>query len=280
TYPTGLTKGQIYYVINATGGFAGGPFQLCATQGGTTPISLSGTLVGNPNFYQVTFSVAGTVMSQYSPSWLTTQIGRLASYHQSKFAGTGLKVIYEWGNELWGGSPPGSDVTTAQSFTLGFGVGFAFQTNGYLFTAIADALYTAYGGDKTKYTMLLGGTNLGISEVNSFIAGAQAYLTASGSSRALNQLFDHPILSTYFGDSYSPNGGSVAVTFTNGSPGTATISGTSVGRPWKFHATAGTLPTGLAENTTYWLVGTGSPYNLTATPGGALINLSGGGGTY
>lgn len=281
TYPTGITKGQIYFVVN----LAGSTFQLSATRGGS-PITLSGTPVGAFNFYAVINATSGIVSSPFNLSYFQSQIDAVAQFFKTAFAGTGIRVYYELGNEIWGGSSPGTAVGNVQALGLGLGAGQGFIANGYMQAAMADQLFTSYGGDKTKYRMHFVGGGIASSLLSApatVITGINAYLTAVSSSKTIAQLFDHVIYTNYYGWSYGPNGSSVTATFTNGSPGTVVVgagAGPATGMPFKFHATAGSLPAGLSENTTYWLAGTAPNFNVTATPGGSNINLSGTLGTY
>lgn len=277
TYPTGVTKGQTYFVVGASGG----TFQISTTRGGSA-VTLSGSSNGTLNFYLTTFASAGSCSSPFNLSWFQTQLDRVAQFFKTALAGTSIKVFYELGNEIWGGSQPGLEIGNIQSLALGFGVRFGGTTNGYMMAAMADQLYTSYGGDKTKYQMLCG--SLFGSLLDSAQGGITSYLTAVGSSRTVAQLFDYIINAPYYGsNSRKPNSSAVTATFATGTPGTLVLGGgtnAQPNRPYKFHATAGALPTGLSENTTYWLSGSASPWNIAATPNGSPIALSGALGTY
>lgn len=277
TYPTGITKGQIYFAVNSTGS----TFQFSATRGGS-PITLSGSMIGPVVLYRQVFATSASAMSLLNLSWLQTQIDRAATVFKTAFSGTQIRTLYEYGNEVWNGSYEAQQICQAQSLTLN---GAAIQNNiaaGYIQAAIADQLYTSYGGDKSKYRMLLAGHQG--SNLVTMLTGINQYLTQVGSSRTIAQLFDYIIYAPYLGaQSRIANSGNVAATFTNGTPGTVTL-GSGTGsqniRPYKFHATSGTLPTGLLENTTYWISGSVNPWQILPSPTGSPITLSGGGGTY
>lgn len=279
TYPTGLTKGQLYYVVN----YSGGTFQLSTTFQGS-PIALSGSMVGTPNFYKVCNATSATAQAAYSTSYFQTQLDRAASYFKGQFAGTKIITYWEYSNETWNPAGGFQTIPMFQGQSLGIvnQVGQNDIAVGYAMAAMADQLYTSYGGDKTKYRMLLGNCQMGNeSRLTNAIVGINLYLTASGTSRTIAQLFDYVLVTNYHGSrSRQGNSSSTAATFAIGTPGTVALSGGAPGRPYKFHATAGALPTGLSENTTYWLSGAASPFNITATPGGSNIALSGTLGTY
>lgn len=83
--------------------------------------------------------------------------------------------------------------------------------------------------------------------------------------------------------SWTPVGRTASATISNASPGVITQTNTFVANePVVFSTGAGTLPSQLVAGTVYYISATGlsgSAYSVSATPGGARINTSGGSGT-
>lgn len=91
----------------------------------------------------------------------------------------------------------------------------------------------------------------------------------------------------YLGTFYNQGNVSSTVTITNASPAvvTYTTHGLTANTPIVFTNSGGGLPTGIVAGQTYYLASLGtatvSAFNISATPGGALINTSGAGsGTH
>lgn len=112
-------------------------------------------------------------------------------------------------------------------------------------------------------------------------------------TRATNLVYQDGILCKsgvlsrrYLGSFLNSGNQSSTVTITNASPGVITYTGHNlpVNAPIVF-TTSGTLPTGLSLATTYYVASTGmvtsNTFNVSATPGGAIINTSSAGsGTH
>lgn len=284
TYPPEITKGTSYFIVNSSGG----TFQISNTLQGS-PITLTGSGVGQLNAYKGTHVTSCIVQSVFDATYTYTQVRRFANFFNTALAGTKIIAYYEYSNEIWnpGGGQNTAALLAAQGpvfFDIGASNGAEDKMAGYVQAVVANAIFDEYSGDQTRYKMMLGdfqSTDVGGGgHFNACLAGIALWQTASGSPRTIQNLFNHVIVTNYWSQSYNPNGSTVACTFNTGTS-TVNISGPpSLGSPFKFHATSGALPSPLAENTTYWLVGSSPNFGIATTPLGSPVTLSGTLGTY
>lgn len=128
---------------------------------------------------------------------------------------------------------------------------------------------------------------------NSGIPTLEFTAWTNSTTRATNLVYQNGILCKtgsltrrYMGSFYNQGNKNSTVTITNASPAviTYTSHNLSVNAPVVF-TTSGTLPTGITASTTYYVASIGTiaanTFNISATPGGALINTSSAGsGTH
>lgn len=295
TYPPEITKGTKYFIVNSSGG----TFQISTTLQGS-PMTLTGSGVGQLNAYKSTNVTSCSVQSVFDATYTYTQVRRFANFFNLALAGTKIIAYYEYANEIWnpGGGQETSALMNAQGpvfFDVSISTGPGDKLAGYIQALVANALFDEYGGDKTRYKMMLGdfqSTDVGGGgHFNNCLTGIGLWQIATGSIRTIQNLFDHIIVTNYWSQSYSGNSNTVAATFNTGTSTVAIANTTnaaggsspgpvSLGAPFKFHATSGSLPSPLAENTTYWLVGSSPNFGIATTPLGSPVTLSGTLGTY
>lgn len=284
TYPPEITKGTKYFIVNSSGG----TFQISTTLQGS-PMTLTGSGVGQLNAYKSTNVTSGVVQSVFDAAYTYTQVRRFANFFNLAFAGTKIIAYYEYANEIWnpGGGQETNALLAAQGpifFDASISTGVGDKLAGYVQAVVANALFDEYGGDKTRYKVMLGDFQTvdigGGGHFNNCLTGIGLWQTATSSARTIQNLFDHIIVTNYWSQSYCPNGSTVACTFNTGTSTVAITGSISLGAPFKFHATSGSLPSPLAENTTYWLVGSSPNFGIATTPLGSPVTLSGTLGTY
>lgn len=269
TYPTPIQKVFPYYACNVTAT----TFQIATTQANAlagTNIALSGSMTGTINLYlnmnlnQYTVSNSnpsgstfqltgpgsdttiltsgglsgGFSMSPYDVTYINTQAGLLAGYFRDNLPAP-FCPTFEIDNEIW-------NFGTRVFFNFNgqargkFGDN-PYQVVAYMHGVFAQAVKTAYAGNRARYKMLFGGNQM---FGDLFGAGLQAgWLTyvADNPGVVATDLFDYLLGNTYFQTSYNDNGSPQTCTF-----GTNTIAygAARAGLPVKLSTTSA-LPVGL-----------------------------------
>jgi hypothetical protein len=300
TYPSPIVKNTCYYACNVT------PltFQIASTQASAlngASIALSGSISGtinvflsmnfnrytvtnsNPsnNTFQITgpgsntailskYTSGGMCMMPYDLTWIATEVGKLAAYFRDNLPAPFVPV-YEVDNELWNF---GTDVFfNFNGQSRGKFGDNPYQAMAYIQCAFAQAVKTAYHGDRTRYKIVFGGNQMFGDLFGAGLgAGLRTYFTEHGVVGS--DLFDYLVGNTYFATSYNPNGSPIAATF---HANTIAFSGAKSGWPVKL-ATTGELPLGLAAGTLGTAGGsTSSSFNGTIS--GNILMVTGNNGS-
>lgn len=298
TYPTGVSKAFPYYACNVTAN----TFQIASTQANAiagTNITLSGSMTGTINLYlnmnlnrytvsntnpsgntfqitgpgsDTTILTSGSLnggfsMSPYDISYINTQVGLLAGYFRDNLPAP-FCPTYEVDNEIW-------NFGTRVFFNFNGQARGKFsdsvnQVVGYMQGVFAQAVKTAYAGDRSRYKMVFGGNQMFGDLFGAGLQGGWNAYIADNPGVVATDLFDHLLGNTYFQTSYNNNGSAVACTFgTN----TVTSSGALAGFPVKL-ATSGALPSGLTVGTMGTAAATRSSSLIMGTTSGNVLTVA------
>lgn len=233
---------------------SGNTFQITGP-GSDTTILTSGSLNG------------GFSMSPYDISYINTQVGLLAGYFRDNLPAP-FCPTYEVDNEIW-------NFGTRVFFNFNGQARGKFsdsvnQVVGYMQGVFAQAVKTAYAGDRTRYKMVFGGNQMFGDLFGAGLQGGWNAYIADNPGVVATDLFDHLLGNTYFQTSYNNNGSAVACTFgTN----TVTSSGALAGFPVKL-ATSGALPSGLTVGTLGTAAATRSSSLVMATISGNVLTVA------
>lgn len=299
TYPTPIQKAFPYYACNVTAT----TFQIATTQANAlagTNIALSGSMTGtinlylNMNFNQYTVSnsnpsgntfqltgpgsdttiltsgalTGGFTMSPYDLTYINTQIGLLAGYFRDNLPAP-FCPTYEIDNEIWNFGTRVFFNFNGQSrgkFTDG-----VYRVVGYMNGVFAQAVKTAYAGDRSRYKMLLCGSQMfGLLPIGGGMLAGWALYQADNPGVVATDLFDYFLGNTYFGASYSGSVGS-PITATFGT-NTVAASGAIAGWPVKL-ATSGALPAGLVAGTLGTAAASPSSSQIIGTISGNILTV-------
>jgi hypothetical protein len=215
---------------------AAGTLQLTGP-GSDTSILLSGS---NQN---------GFTMMPYDLTHINTQVGLLAGYFRDNLPAP-FCPTYEIDNEQWNfGTRVFFNFNGQARWGGGTNNRFSdnpYQVMAYMNGAFAQAVKTAYAGDRARYKMLFCGQQMyGDLFGAGLLAGWNKYV-ADNPGVVATDLFDYFLGNTYFGSSYS-GGQGAANTCTFGT-NTIAYAAAKAGFPVKL-STTGALPTGLVAGT-------------------------------
>lgn len=177
-----------------------------------------------------------------------------------------------------------TDVTNASTI-------YAVPYNGNTISLYDGANWVSY--DSAEFNLSLGTlTNAKLYDVfcyaNSGVPTLEFLVWTNSTTRATALTYQNGVFvktgattRRYLGTFYNPGNQSSTVTMTIASPCvvTYTAHGLSANAPVVFTNSGGALPTGITAGTTYYVASLGTmaanTFNISATPGGALINTSG-----
>lgn len=239
----------------------------------------------------------------------TLTVGVAGSY-AAVISGTGTGFTYAWsGAGLTFGSASAATTTITASSAGAKAASCAVTRGAVTITDTHPILAVAAGTTTTIGTVTITGSTTGTSPLTATYTAA-----VSGNATDLTYSWTAPIIPAGGAVSFgSTNGSTSSVTLTGAGTyqlacrvgsytatdrvvdkavtfnlstdtATATAHGLAADDQVTFSATTGTLPTGLLEQTTYWVRSgglTADAFTVAATPGGALLDISGtASGTY
>jgi len=255
----------------------------------------------------------GTITSSFTGVTITgpgTLTVGVAGSYAAVISGTGTGFTYSWtGAGLTFGSPSAATTTITASSAGSKTASCAVTRGGTTITDTHPILAVAADATTTIGTVTISGATTGTSPATASYSAA-----VSGTATDLSYSWTAPVVpaggvvtwdatnlatvsATFTGvgtyqlacrvTSYAATDRIIdkAVTFNlSTDTATATAHGLAAGDPVTFTATTGTLPTGLQEQTTYWVRSgglTADAFTVATAPGGTLLDLSGAaGGTY
>lgn len=304
TYPTPIAKNTCYYACNVTGT----TFQIATTQANAvagTNIALSGSMTGTINLYldmnfnqytvsnsnpsgstfqltgpgsDTTILTSGSLnggfsMSPYDLTYINTQVGLLAGYFRDNLPAP-FCPTYEVDNEIWNFGTRVFFNFNGQS--RGKFNDNVYQVVGYMQGVFAQAIKTAYAGDRSRYKAMFCGNQMFGDLFGAGLQGGWNAYVADNPSATPTGLFDYLLGNTYIGNvSYNNNGGVITCTFgtnTVAFSGNLAFNGNNPGLPIKL-STTGALPAGLTAGALGTAAATRSSSQIIGTISGNVLTV-------